>query len=68
MKCRKHPVELAPPQAAVIWVIDEIVVVVPADEVISQRGKKGYAGDDGDKGGPQPMRRGSAGAAFGRLA
>ncbi|MDP2604082.1 MAG: hypothetical protein Q8S00_16025 [Deltaproteobacteria bacterium] len=63
MKCRKHPVELAPPQAAVIWVIDEIVVVVPADEVISQRGKEGYAGDDSDKGHGQPRRRRYIGAA-----
>ena len=55
VKGRKHPADVAPAQAAVIKIVDKVLVVIPIDEVILQNGTENQRGDHGNENRREPV-------------
>src|SRR5437899_10695010 len=49
-----HPAEVGPTEAAVLRVLDEIVIVVPVHELVVERGQEGNDGDESNQDGEKP--------------
>ena len=55
VKRGKHPANLTPSQTAVVRVAYQILVIVPADEIVSQGREKSQKGCQGNEAGNQPQ-------------
>src|SRR5262249_6224233 len=68
VKRGEHPAQLIPSQAAVARVVDQVVEIVPVDELVPQYRQKGYAGYNGYDRRDGPVAGGLGQKAFGQVA